>query len=41
MYDIEEYINYLSKQSQQQHSLQRLHSQARLLGYQIELTPIS
>lgn len=34
-------VNYLSSQSQQQHSVQRLHSQARQLGYQLELTPIS
>ncbi len=34
-------VNYLSNQSQQQHSVQRLHSQARQLGYQLELTPIS
>jgi hypothetical protein len=34
-------VNYLSHQSQQQHSVQRLHSQARLLGYQLELTPIN
>ena len=33
-------INYLSNQSPQ-HSVQRLHSQARQLGYQLELTPIS
>ena len=33
-------INYLSNQSTQQ-SVQRLHSQARRLGYQLELTPIS
>ena len=34
-------VNYLSNQSQQQHSVQRLHSQARQLGYQLELTPIN
>ncbi len=34
-------VNYLSNQSQQQHSVQRLHSQARQLGYQLELTPMN
>ena len=33
-------INYLSNQSTK-HSVKRLHSQARKLGYQLELTPIS
>jgi len=34
-------VDYLSNQSQQQNSVQRLHSQARQLGYQLELTPIN
>jgi len=34
-------VNYLSNQSQQQNSVQRLHSQARQLGYQLELTPMN
>ena len=33
-------VNYLSNQSTK-HSVQRLHSQARKLGYQLELTAIS
>lgn len=34
-------VDYLSNQSQQQNSIQRLHSQARQLGYQLELTPMN
>ncbi len=34
-------VDYLSTQSQQQRSIQRLRSQARQLGYQVELTPLS
>ena len=34
-------VNYLSDQSQQQHSVRRLHSQARQLGYRLELTPMN
>ena len=34
-------VDYLSNQSQQQNSVQRLYSQARQLGYQLELTPIN
>jgi len=34
-------IDYLSNQSQKQNSIQRLHSQASQLGYQLELTPIN
>jgi transposase len=34
-------VNYLSNPSQQQHSVQRLHSQACQLGSQLELTPMN
>ena len=34
-------VNYLSNQSQQQNSIQRLRSQARQLGYQLELTSMN
>ena len=34
-------VDYLSNQSRQQNSVQRLHSQARQLGYQLELTPMN
>ncbi len=34
-------VDYLSTKSQQQRSVQRLRSQARQLGYQVELTPLS
>ncbi len=34
-------VDCLSNQSQQQNSIQRLHSQARQLDYQLELTPMN